>query len=676
MTVPFFALASLIALIPAFGMVSRFQAVGAASAILALALVATALAMPAGSLGRFTRLMQPILIALIAAPALWMVMQILPMPLPALANQIWSSASSALNRPLAGAITIDIGETLLSLAQYSAVAAAALVTAAVALDRQRAESILYILTTVTTLIAARQVVIELGSYDDALAGSAADGEEAIMIAVAGTVLSCAVALHAYDRLRRSAKPQRAGTEMKLTLSAAGVAFIICASAILIRGEIGVVVAALLAIGTLGAIFVIRHWLLGPWGKAGLAAAAIVAVFGAVATIPVKKDTDLAVAWSVQSQTASERMLADVPLAGSGAGAYEGLLPIYRDADLSLRQSPTAAAVIVIEMGRTFFVGVIVAALCSAWLLFGRALARRQDYIFAAAGAAMLAAAPVLVFTSGGMFGPGASLLAGVLGGLAFAQSLSASPRQILSLTLPTAPRKADSVQGGEAPAAPHALGAPWPRFALALLALVLIMQAAWILGAERYAPGERILAHNAASTGAEQERLREAAANAGVRCDLWAESAWVQIAHREADMEAGRISGSAPASALEDLNRAVSCAPHRSDAWLMLALLADRYKPAGYDAAALLKMSYYTAPNDLELLPLRLNVALTADSTAGDAELWDMIRRDIRLVLTRQPRLQPALIAAYRSASPARKLVAERLIAEVDPGYLKTIRAQ
>src|SRR5574337_502171 len=124
MNVPFFALASLIALIPAFGMVGRFQAIGGASAILALALVAAALVMPAGSLGRFTRLMQPVLIALIAAPALWMVVQILPMPLHALANPIWSSASSALNRPLAGAITIDIGATLLSLAQYCAVVAA------------------------------------------------------------------------------------------------------------------------------------------------------------------------------------------------------------------------------------------------------------------------------------------------------------------------------------------------------------------------------------------------------------------------------------------------------------------------------------------------------------------------------------------------------------------------
>jgi hypothetical protein len=45
-------------------------------------------------------------------------------------NPIWASSSSALNQRLAGTITVDIGATLLSLAQYCAVVAAALVTEA------------------------------------------------------------------------------------------------------------------------------------------------------------------------------------------------------------------------------------------------------------------------------------------------------------------------------------------------------------------------------------------------------------------------------------------------------------------------------------------------------------------------------------------------------------------
>jgi hypothetical protein len=72
MIVPSFARASLIALILAFGMVDRPQAACAALAILAVALAAAALTMPT-SPGRSARLMPPVLIAILAAPALWMV---------------------------------------------------------------------------------------------------------------------------------------------------------------------------------------------------------------------------------------------------------------------------------------------------------------------------------------------------------------------------------------------------------------------------------------------------------------------------------------------------------------------------------------------------------------------------------------------------------------------------
>jgi hypothetical protein len=86
-------------------------------------------------------------------------------------------------------------------------------------------------------------------------------------------------------------------------------------------------------------------------------------------------------------------------------------------------------------------------------------------------------------------------------------------------------------------------------------------------------------------------------------------------------------------------------------------------------------MSYYTAPNKLALFPLRLNVSLRAKGVVDEAELQDMVRRDISIVLTRAPALRPALVAAYRSALPQSKLFAERVIAEIDPGYLGVVRA-
>jgi hypothetical protein len=157
MIVPFITLASLVALIPAFVMLEGAWVIGAVSAILATALMITAIALPVTSLTRLTRLLRPVLILVLAAPALWMLLQVCPMPARALANPIWASAAAALNQQLAGAITVDIGATLLSLVQYCAVVAAALVTAAVTLDRQRAKHILFILVVIATLVAARQI---------------------------------------------------------------------------------------------------------------------------------------------------------------------------------------------------------------------------------------------------------------------------------------------------------------------------------------------------------------------------------------------------------------------------------------------------------------------------------------------------------------------------------------
>lgn len=681
MIIPFITLASLVALIPAFGMFDANRTTGVASAALAVALVAVALALPSTSLTRFTRLLRPALVIVLVVPALWMLVQVLPMPVTALANPIWASAATALNQVFAGAITIDVGVTLLSLTQYCAVIAAALVAAAVALDRQRAESILYVLLAISTLVAARQIALDFGFLHVRADQSGADGAEATVFAVAGILMSCASLLHAYDRRQRSGRQRRSSRAMILFGATAIVSLLTCVAALLIHADSGTFVAALVGAGTLSAVFAIRQWMLGPWGKAGLAAAAAVGLLGAFAAIPVKKDMDLAVAWSTQPQTATERMLSDVPPAGSGAGTFEALLPLYRDiGTLATRETPTAAAAITIEMGRTFLVGLILAALSGALMLFHRSLSRGHDYVYAGTGAGALLALAVMAFLNGGILSLGASLFAAVLCGLAFAQSRG-SARNSQDFDLRQSPDDAGDGQVKERRALPTLRKTR--RVALALFGLALMTQAAWILSAERYSPWRLQLAtdQTPASNSSVGDRIRTAASIAIVRGDLWAASAMAQLEPQVGRPSTDRGGGardapSAPEPALKALNRALHYAPHRGDVWLTLAMLADRYKPGGYDTSALLRMSYYTAPNELRLLPARLHVALAADTAVSDPELQDMIRRDVSLVLTRLPSLRPALVAAYQSASPGRKLVADRLISEIDPGYMKTIRTQ
>jgi hypothetical protein len=119
-------------------------------------------------------------------------------------------------------------------------------------------------------------------------------------------------------------------------------------------------------------------------------------------------------------------------------------------------------------------------------------------------------------------------------------------------------------------------------------------------------------------------------------------------------------------SALHLLTTTLHGSPLRGDLWLRLAAVSVETDRSSYDTAGLLKMSYYTAPNDLELFPLRLSVALSRDALVRNIELRDLIKRDIEVILTRQRALTPALMAAYRSASADGKIFAENLMAALD----------
>jgi hypothetical protein len=219
----------------------------------------------------------------------------------------------------------------------------------------------------------------------------------------------------------------------------------------------------------------------------------------------------------------------------------------------------------------------------------------------------------------------------------------------------------------------------WLRVALTLFGVFLFAQAAWILLAERHRLNHIRLpvdGRTATIAFAEQDKSKQAASLAVVRGDLWAESAFTFGGQLWTDRAIWLDGGDQlNTEALKTMTRALRYSPHRGDVWLMFAALADKYKWSGYQPSLLLKMSYYTAPNELALLPLRLNVSLHAKGVTDDAELKDMVRRDISVILTRAPALKPALVAAYRSALPQGKVFAERVISEIDPGYLGVVRA-
>jgi len=209
------------------------------------------------------------------------------------------------------------------------------------------------------------------------------------------------------------------------------------------------------------------------------------------------------------------------------------------------------------------------------------------------------------------------------------------------------------------------------RRATLLLAMLLGVQCAWLLLAEFSRPGIYRLPTDAESAAAVQNEhvsARRAAIIGAIRGDLWAESAFTY-----ADLIWGdRKGGANRAQARSSLNYALIDAPHQSSAWLLLAGLASRYQLPSIDVKEALRMSYYTGPSELELMPLRLWVAIHSDPFS-DIELRDSISREVRLLFNHQQK--SAIVAAYNAASSVGRQFIEQTVREIDPSAAESLRA-
>jgi hypothetical protein len=429
MIATFIILISLLAVLPALMMVNGILANGLASAIVATALLTMAVALNSDDLDRFFRILRPTAFIILFIPCIWMLFQIVPFPGRYLANPVWVSASTALGKPLVDAISLDIGGTLLSLAHYCTSLAAAFVTAAVSLNKQRAGSVLSLLAAIATLITVEKMAFDLG-YLRWLGFASPD---AMVVAVMGFILCCGTMIRAYERLSsRNPRHRDSRKVAKVEAVASIAALLICLSAILIDADTVLLLAAMLGVGVLLAVWAIRKWRLGLWGHTGMAALAAVAVVGFFTIAPAKKDADVTLAFSTQARTSSiERMLSDTKWGGSGAGSFEAFLPIYRDTnELDSLEIPTAAATIAIEMGKPFLCACVIIFLTAASTLFRRALLRGRDYVYSSVGAGCIIALLVSIFSNNGSLGFVASVMISVLCGLAFAQSKGTANKKL------------------------------------------------------------------------------------------------------------------------------------------------------------------------------------------------------------------------------------------------------
>ncbi|WP_225187554.1 hypothetical protein [Bradyrhizobium sp. IC3195] len=656
-------LAELVAIAAAFAMPESLQGWVLISLALATAALILAIFLSPSSLG-LAKLIRPGLVVVLAAPALWMALQSVPMPISKLGNPIWVTASATLNERLADRITVDTMATMFSLVQYCAVLAAALITAVVALDRYRAAQLLHILLSTATIVTAMWFGREI---------TGVAGPDGSTVAVLGVLLSCATAIRAVDQLLRRSRPGAIALAPLPALSAAIIAMIVCMAALLIRANSTAVVAVLLGSEILLSVFAVRRWFPGLWGRAGVLATATIVFIATATVLPFRTNTDLTIVLSTSSQAATERVLQDVAPAGSGAGASTLLLPIYQDAGAGdSPERPTAAATIAIDMGWAFLCALAIAALLCASFLVRRALSRAYDYVFPALGAGALIAATILAFSDHGVLSLGASLLLAALLGLAFGQSLSGAGRDAVS-----SEPKASSDQTADQTPAPRrtltsASVAIWPRVSLMVLGIVLIVQAAWMALPERYFGARSSLPSVLSTAAVWPDATSKPVSLAAAREDLWIRGA--SKFTRDSALAANE-QRTAPPMSSDEFARALRSSPLRGDIWLLLAATSKHSSPQS-STAAMLRMSYYTAPNDLDLLPLRVSIALAADATVREPDLRELIKRDVNLVVRHRPALKPALVTAYRSASADGKVYFEGLLSELDPTFLDQVYAR
>ena len=404
---------------------------GLVTAVAAISVAIVSVSMRPGEAGFLSTVIWRV--AIVAAiPALWMLIQILPLQTVGLANPIWKSAAIALGRPLAGSISVDPGATFISLVRYMSIAAVVFVAAAVAVDRRRAQWLFLALVAATTVMALMSLVATIGDFAF-LSNSGSDlaGDAATDSAGLGIILAGAAALHMFELglMERPGHSWSAGWYWPAFVVCL-VAVAICSLAFILGATSQAYFAVACGVATLAAVIGIRRFDLGPWGVAAIAS---VISFVAIAIVILQssdQSVDLTLAFATQSPRqqiiVTQRVLSETSWAGTGAGTFAAILPIYQEIDeIAMRpMAPTAASALVVEMGRLFFLVILMAAIVQVGVLLRGARWRLRDSLYSTVGASCVVVIILLAFCNSALFSTPLLIIAAGVVGLAIAQSKS------------------------------------------------------------------------------------------------------------------------------------------------------------------------------------------------------------------------------------------------------------
>jgi hypothetical protein len=218
----------------------------------------------------------------------------------------------------------------------------------------------------------------------------------------------------------------------------------------------------------------------------------------------------------------------------------------------------------------------------------------------------------------------------------------------------------------------------WFRGIVLIFASVLGLQAIWLVTADLIHPRLPYFPQDKAGeekVWAARSAALSAASIGWIRGDLWTDAAialsrgLTNATAKEDDLQMTPQRNQARVVA----QRAARLSPHDSRVWLLVAAQDSRFDWHDDDANRL-KMSYFTGPNELDLAPMRIQIAI-GSSAISDADLQSLVAQEIRSIVLRHQELKPSLLSAYRDGSPEGREFLEATIGDVDKNFLATLRA-
>jgi hypothetical protein len=431
LSVAYFGLLALVAVTPVLLFFDNLIVAGAIQLYAAIGMAIVALGIRPGEAQHFFKLIR-VPAALAAIPLIWMLIQLLPLPIGGLSGSIWQSATSALDTPLSSSVSIDPGLTLIALCRLASLAAVAFVSAAVSIERQRAETLLLVLATAAAVMSLALLASQVGRFNLLNESGVGAATGIIMTAgIIGIILFIAGAITVIERYEIRRHTHGFLSEFLLPISIPIAGLIVCCLTLVAGDTSYAIFAVACGVATVIIIYLVRRIGFGP--RAGLIVG-LLAIAAGIAIIwtnghPIAGDitSRYMIAASTEVVARDTRMVDAVGLGGSGAGTFGALSILYGAQQPPNAVAPsTFAAKIAVELGRPalwFIVGLA----CALGVLCARgAFNRGRDFFYPLTAAGVTVTMVLSSFSDTGLTNLAISLLVAMTLGLGLGQTVGRS----------------------------------------------------------------------------------------------------------------------------------------------------------------------------------------------------------------------------------------------------------